>query len=282
MSEQISASDNSAVAVADNQTSNLEPAAASNGTGATNGQAQGGAPDEIFKGVDPQRLPPEVKVHYDSMLKDYREKTAKLSETVKSEAAKATEAFRQKAELYDQIATQEEFVKQWNEYVQKANQPPELDKNGDPKVAQLEQKFQEIQNKLQMTELSQVTQSFAEATDEKGNPIHPDFDQLNSINLGKINNGEDFSLLRACVELSGGNSPQDRLANGYKMAKMVRDSIFEEGKKAGMGRLQTKALNGTNPPSLSSGDTLSVTDKKPKNAREAMDMAKKGLIVSRE
>lgn len=284
MSDQISASDNSNTAVADNQSTTFEPATSVPETGATNGQAQnGGAPDDIFKGIDPKRLPPEAKVHYDSMLKDYREKTARLSETIKTEAQKAAEAFKSKAELYDQIATQEEFVKQWNEYVQKTTQP-QGNQPGDPKVAQLEAQLQEIKTNLQMNELLQVTTSFAEAQDEKGQLLHPDFDQLNSISIGKMMNGkqaEDFSLLRACIELSQGN-PQEKLANGYKTAKAIRDSIFEEGKKAGMGRVQAKVLNSSNPPSNSSGDVLSVTDKRPKNAHEAFEMAKRGMIVSRD
>lgn len=275
--------DNSGIAVADNEAT--QPAATSTETGATNGQAHGGAPnDEIFKGVDPNRLPPEAKAAYDSMLKDYREKTARLSETVKSEAQKATEAYRSKAELYDQIATQEEFVRQWNDYVQKS-QSNGTPTQGDPKLAQLEAKFQEINQKIQMSELSQLTDSFADAVDEKGAKIHEDFDQLNSIHMGKLQNGgevEEFSLLRACIELSQGNNPQERLANGYKLAKGVRDQIYEEGRKAGMGRLQTKVLNGSLPPSNSSSDVISVTDKKPKSAREALAMARRGQMVSRD
>lgn len=282
MSEQISA-DNPEAAAVDNQVT--EPTAAAPGTSTTNGQEQGGSPAEIFKGIDPNRLPPEAKAAYNSMLTDYREKTARLSETIKTEAQKATEAYRSKAELYDQIATQEEFVKQWNEYVQKASQTPQGAQAGDPVLSQMEAKLNEMNQKIQMNELSQVTQSFADAIDEKGQPLHPDFDQLNTFQVGTMRNGnqvEEFSLLRACVELAQGNNPQDKLANGYKAAKALRDSIFEEGKKAGMGRLQAKALNGTNPPTNSLGDVLSVTDKKPKSAHEAMALAKRGVMVSRD
>lgn len=286
MDETISA-DNPVAAAVDNQAT--EPTAQVNGTSATNGQEQtGGSPEEIFKGIDPNRLPPEAKAAYNSMLKDYREKTARLSETIKTEAQKATEAYRSKAELYDSIATQEEFVKQWNEYVQKANQAPQSQQSqqgSDPVLSQMEAKLNEMNQKIQMNELSQVTNAFAEAVDEKGQPLHPDFDQLNSIQIGTAKNGgqaEEFSLLRACVELADGKNPQDKLANGYKAAKALRDQIFEEGKKAGMGRLQAKALNGTNPPSTATGEVLSVTDKKPKNAHEALALARRGLVVSRD
>lgn len=282
------ATDNSATAVVDNP--NPEPTAVVNGTGATDGQAQGqqangGAPEDIFKNIDPNKLPPQLKTVYDSMLTDYRTKTAKISETIKTEKEKAIEAYRQKAEYYDSIAGQEEFVKQWNEYVQKVNQTPKSEQAGDPVLAQMKAQLQEMNQKIQISELSQITEAFAEAKDEKGQAIHPQFDELNNIHIGKLANGdkaEDFSLLRGCVELAQGANPQEKLANGYKMAKAVYDGIFEAGKKAGMGRLAQKAQNGTQPPTNISTDALSVTDKKPKNAREALEMARKGQMVSRD
>lgn len=280
--------DNPAANATDNPS---EPVASANGTGTTDGQAQvqnpGGAPEDIFKNINPNQLPPQLKSVYDSMLTDYRTKTAKLSETVKTEAQKATEAYRQKAELYDSIASQETFVKQWNEYVKEQERQTNQGgaQSGDPALSQMEQKLQEIQQKLQLSEMSQVTEAFAEAQDEKGQKIHPEFDNLNNIYIGKLAQGgtsEDFSLLRGCVELATGGNPQEKLANGYKMAKAVYDGIFESGKKAGMGRLAQKAQNGTFPPSSSSGEALSVTDKKPKSAREALEMARRGQMVSRE
>lgn len=282
MSEQISA-DNSGTAVADNPVT--EPVNGVNGTGTNGGQASEATPaGDLFRGVDPNKLPPDVRPHYDSMLRDYREKTGKLSETTKSEVEKATQAYREKASLYDQIATQEEFVKQWNDYVQKS-QSNGQQQEGDPALTQMKQQIQEMNQKIQLSEMAQVTEAFAGAVNEKGEKIHPDFDELNQMHVGNVNTAkgaEPFSLLRAAIELAPGNTPQERLANGYKAAKQLRDSIFEAGKKAGMGRLQTKVLNGTNPPSNSGGEVLSVTDKRPKSAREALEMAKRGQVVSRD
>lgn len=276
--------DNPNEGAVDNQSS--EPTQPINGTDATNGQAQGGAPaDEIFKGVDPNRLPPEVKAHYDSMLKDYREKTARLSETVKAEVSKATESYKQKAEYYDSIAGQEAFVKQWNDYVKQVNATPQNQQAGDPALAEMKAKLDEMNQKMQVSELSQVTEAFADAVDEKGQKIHPQFDELNNIHIGKLGAGdksEEFSLLRGCVELAEGSNPQEKLANGYKAAKALYDGIFEAGKKAGMGRIAAKAQNGTQPPTNAAGDVLQVTSKKPKNAHEAFEMAKRGQMVSRD
>lgn len=259
----------------------------SNGTGATNGQAQGGAPtDDIFKGIDPSRLPPEAKQYYDSMLKDYREKTSRISETTKSEVEKAVQAYKEKATQYDQIANEPSFVDQWNAYVKKSQESaPGAEASGDPVLNKMKEQLQQMEQKFQMTEMAQITESFAEAVNEKGEKIHPDFDQLNEISVGEIpgsQGAEPFSLLRASIELAPGKSPSEKLANGYKMAKAAHDKIFEMGKKAGMGRLQNKVLNSSLPPSNSGADVLNVTDKKPRNAHEALAMAKRGQIVSRD
>ncbi len=281
--ENLSVADNPAAEVVDNPSGPIDTAP---GTGTTGGQAPGATPsDDLFKGVDPNRLPPEIKQSYNDMLRDYREKTAKIQETIKAEIARSTEPLKTKAEFYDQIAQQEEFVRQWNEYVQKQQSQGTQAEAGDPVLSQMKQQIQEMNQKIQLTELSQVTEAFADAVNEKGEKIHADFDRLNDISIGQLQNGpkaEDFSLLRACVELAKGASPQEKLTNGYKQAKAMHDQIFEAGRKAGMGRVQAKVLNGTNPPSNAAGEVLSTTEKKPKNAREALDMARRGIVVSRD
>lgn len=281
---------NSAAVIEGNPKS--EPEISSNGTSNQNGEAmQSATAQETFipEGVDLNTLPPNVRAYVDKINKDmvrgFTEKTTKLSETIKTEAQKATEAYKQKAEYYDSIAGQEEFVKQWNEYVQKVNQTSQGQQAGDPALAQMKAQLQEMNQKIQISELTQITEAFAGAVDEKGQPIHPEFDTLNSIFIGNLENEgkpEQFSLLRGCVELAKGSNPQEKLANGYKEAKAVYDRIFESGKKAGMGRLQAKAQNATQPPTNAAGDVLSITDKKPKSAREALEMARKGQMVSRE
>ena len=279
---------NSNPGTGDAATTETSPAATT-GTVQTNGEAnngQGAPVDEGFTHVDPKTLPPQLRSAYDNMLRDYKEKTTKLSETTKAEVAKATDAFRAKAEFYDQFASREDAVQWWNEYVNKNNSNgTNTESNGDPKLTQLEQELQAMKQKMQQSEVAEITSAFAEAINEKGEKLNPQFDELNSIMIGKIQNGQEaegFSLLRACIELSNGKTPQEKLANGYKEAKATYDAIFESGKKAGMGRLQMKVKNGTIPPSNSTGDVLSVTDKRPKNAREALEMAKRGQVVSRE
>lgn len=257
-----------------------------NGDAGQMSEGQGAPIEEAFTKVDVRTLPPQLRESYNNMLTDYKKKTSEVSERVKSEVAKATESLRSKAEYYDSIVGQEEFVKQWNEYVQKVNQV-ETQNPGtsqtNPELMQIKAQLQEVSQKLQERELSQVTDAFAEAVNEKGEKINVNFDKFNNFSMGHIKNGneaEDFSFLRACVELAPGGSPEEKLANGYKKAEELYSSIFEEGRKAGMGRVQSKVLNGSQPPT-NVGGALSMTEKKPKSAREALEMAKKGIIVSR-
>jgi hypothetical protein len=231
--------------------------------------------DEGFGKIDPKTLPPELRKAYDSMLTDYKQKTTKVSETVKAEVAKATEAFKAKADFYDQLAGQESFVKQWNEYVKTANGQQNAQPDN-PVMAEL----QEIKAKIQEREVAEVINAFSEAVDEKGAKMHPDFDKLNGVIVGKNDQVGEYSLLRACIELSPGNSPDEKLAAGYKTAKQLFDQIFEDGKKAGMGQMRMKVQRSTEPPSGSSVNT-NVTDKKPKNAHEAFEMARQGIAVQR-
>lgn len=242
--------------------------------------------EDNFTRVDPKTLPPQLRAAYDNMLRDYKEKTTKLSETIKAEVAKNLNPYREKADFYDRLTKEEAFVAKWNEYVQQVSQPTAQNPNTDPAVLEVKTQLQQIQQKLQEAETHEIMSGFADAVNEKGVKLHPDFDMLNSLSIGQRINGtgepDDFSLLRACVELSGGNSPQEKLANGYKAAKSLYTSIFEQGKKAGMNRLQTKVQNSSLPPSNSNGETLQLIDKKPTSAREALEMARKGQIVSRD
>lgn len=270
--------DNTETEVVDNPAT--EPATKENVTVQDGGQDQGGSPTEedLFKGVDPNKLPPEVRGHYDSMLKDYREKTAKLSETRKAEVQKEVEAYRQKAELYDSISAQEDFVKQWNEYVQGTT--AETLESQDPALSKLEKEVKEMKQKEAIREMEKLTDAFADAVDDKGEKVNKNFDALNEITIGKAGDSE-YSLLRACIDLSTGKTPEEKLVNGYKAANEIHDKIFEAGRKAGLGRVQSKVQNGTQPPSNSGGADMSVTEKRPKNAAEALAMARRGQVVSR-
>jgi hypothetical protein len=253
------------------------------GTVQTNGDANGqGAPvEEMFGNVDPKTLPPQLKSVYDNMLKGFKDKTTKVSETVKSEVAKATEAYRQKAETYDKILQQEDFVKQWNEFVQKANQSNDpATVNLPPELKQKLEKVDQIEQKLQQAEAAEVISAFKDAVDDKGNKLHPDFDKFSEMVIGSHPQAGEYNLLRAAIELAPGQTSQEKLDNGYKAAKAFYDRVFEEGKKAGMGRNQERAKNGTFAPS--SVNAGSTAPRRPKDALEALQFARQGFAPNKE
>ena len=62
------------------------------------GQSQGAPIEETFTKVDVNTLPPQLRESYNNMLRDYKQKTTQIAETVKSEVARATEALKTKSE----------------------------------------------------------------------------------------------------------------------------------------------------------------------------------------
>ena len=250
-------------------------------TGNANGQSATGSESFVPRNVDLNTLPPQVRAYVDEvnkqMVRGFTEKTTKLSETVKSETAKAVEAYRQKAEFYDQIAQQEEFVRMWNDHVQKASNPSPNTYPTQQKLQQMEQKQAEIEMKVRTAETLEVINAFAEAKNEKGEKLHPDFDKLSAFKIGTHQKSGEYDLLRAAIELAPGNSPHQKMENGYKAAKATYDAIFEEGKKAGMGRVQQRAQNGSFAPTGTTNAT-GTAPRRAKDALEALQFAKQGLM----
>lgn len=282
--ETVISGDNEATATVDNPVV-TEPAATDAATAQPAGQVAGqSAPgEEIFKGMDPTKLPPELRTHYDNMLRDYRDKTGKLSENIKTQVTKATEQYRKDAELFRQLSGQDEFVKQWNDYVQKATtqqQQSQAVQGLPPEVQERLQKVDMLAQKVERADALESINAFADAVDDKGAKLHPDFDKYAEVTLGTHAQAGEYSLLRASMELATGNSIQEKMENGYKLAKATYDRIFEEGKKAGMGRLQTKAKSGSFAPS--SVNAGNMAPRQAKDAVEALKFARQGLEVYRE
>ena len=256
---------------------------AATGTVQSGGQATGqNAPaQDSFTGLDPATLPPQLKQAYDSMLKDYKSKTTEVAEQRKKYSD--YDDLKQKASFYDQFSSREDAVKWWNEYVQKqSGQQNGQENSQDPiqaKLQELEKKLEAEQQARQRAELEEVVSAFATSTDDKGQPMNPNFDALNSVQLGKTPDGDEYSLLRACIDLSGGQNPQEKLVNGYKAAKAIRDQIFEEGRKHGMGKMLSKVRNSTEAPTITSDKQTFNGDAKNLSVREARELAEKGVVV---
>lgn len=274
--------DNMQTAVPDNQ---IGPDSSVGVTADPGGQVNGqAAPTQDNIGnVDPNRLPPELRKIHDSMLRDYRSKTEKAAESVKmaEEYKRQLEALKPKAEWYDNISANDVARERINKTIEELTSEMSRQENQpggpDNKVMQ---ELEQIKMEMQTEKNLQYINAFAEAKDDKGNLLHPEMEKFSSIKIGTHQEAGDYDLLRASVELAAGNTPQERLENGYKAAESIYKSIFEEGRKAGMGRLQTKAKNGTLPPSSSAAS--STAPRRPKNALEALQFAQRGYAPAEE
>lgn len=243
-------------------------------------QSATGSESFIPEGVDLNTLPPQVRAYVDSvnkqMVRGFTEKTTKLAETTKAEAAKLTAAFKDKADWYDTALKDPELVKTINEYVNRRASAADPSKvNVPPEIQEKLEKIDHLEREFKMTQAQESVSAFAEAKDEKGNLMHPEFDRYHSIIIGTHPQAGEYSLLRAAIELAPGNSAPEKLANGYKAIDSAFKAIFDEGKKAGMGRLQEKARNGSMAPS--SVHPGSMAPRQPKNALEALEFARQGL-----
>jgi hypothetical protein len=168
----------------------------------------------------------------------------------------------------------------YNDYVRQAEA---AENQGNP-TAKIEEKLKVLETQIRTREMSEVIDAFSNAENEKGEKVNADFGKFDSLIIGEAEtaNGKNpYSLLRAAVELAPGNTPQEKLANGYKAAKVAYDSIFQEGVKTGKGQMQRKSNLGSIPPS-SGGKTLNIAPHRPKNALEALQMAREGIVVPRD
>lgn len=267
--------------------------AAVNGNGqpsgeANSGQSATGTDTFIPTGVDLNTLPPQVRAYVEEvnkqMVRGFTEKTTKVSETVKSQLAKELEPYRQKAQTYDELLKQEVFVQKWNEYVEDVNRKGVTNDPGDPqaKILQeleaLKKSQAELSRKSQESEALDVINAFSSAVDEKGEKLHPDFEKFSKISLGTHQKAGEYDLLRTAIELAPGTNAQEKIENGYKAAKAVYDAIYEDGRKSGLARTQERIKNGSFAPStIPAGKT---TTERPKDALEALRMARQGIRVS--
>lgn len=283
MNEPISTATPGSEAPATPETGTETPA---NGNGqlngeAGNGQSATGSDSFLPQGLDLKTLPPALRAHLENvnkeMVRGFTEKTTKLSETIKAETAKAVASYKEKAEFYDQFVAHEDLVKYYNDYANRLQQKATMQQETTGHVDnELKQEIQQIKTELATSKTLEIVNAFAEAKDEKGNLVHPDFEKLSGIKIGKHDQGGEIDILRTAISIAPGKTPAEKLENGYRAAKAAYDSIFEEGRKAGMGRLQAKAKNGSLPPSSSAAS--STASRRPKDALEALQFARQGLV----
>lgn len=271
-------------------------ASVSTGTVTPSGQASTGngesAPaEESFTSVDPNRLPPELKAAYNNMLTDYKKKTAEVAARRRD-----YDSLSKKAGLYDQISSDEAFVRYWNGLsdTQKKEAVSEASGDGQVQITEAEfaqafespQNFQAFVNKLadqKMQGLSQKTQSLEQelvvtkasefVKDFKMRPEYKDFDKFDK--YGFIT----YQIQANPPSKADPRAWESALKSAYKNAEQVYGDIFEEGRKNGLTRIEEKARLSTESPSNSLAGSYSGGDPKSLSVAEAVALARKGIKV---
>ena len=136
-----------------------------NESGQSDGQNETDS-QEGLGNIDPKTLPPALKAVYDNLYRDYQKKTTSIAERVKAEVAKSVSGYKEKAEQFEQIVNNDEFVKMWNDYVEKAKS---AQSNGQP-VDEVSKKLQDIEVKLKTQESLEAINIFADAKEVFDSP----------------------------------------------------------------------------------------------------------------
>lgn len=256
-----------------------------------------GAPDATFSQVDPQTLPPELKSKYDSMLSDYKKKTADLAQQ-----RREAQASLDKAKLYDQIASDEAFVTYWNNLSQKEHQKEQQRQpDGQPRELagfQLsEQDYQKafespqgladvlqraivsvnenLKNEIKTVQQENLVRKAGEFINEfSTRPEYSEFKKLNK-------HGFITYQLRANPAKTE-KEWEPRLKWAYDNAKKVYSDIYQEGYQAGLGRMTEKTKGSTMVPSAGADKFYAGGDPKKLTVREALELATKGIRVQQQ
>ena len=201
--------------------------------------------EETLGNIDPKTLPPELKQKYDSMLGDYKKKTAELADQRKD-----YESVSERAKLVDMITSDPEFVTWWNNKYSSGQAQPQAPAYADPA----------LKAEVDTLKASLLLKDF-KAT-------HTDFDEL-----------DKDSLITGYVKLNPPSSEREwskTLEKAYAYASNLRNSWREEGKKEGLSRISEKAGQSSMPPSSSAPNTFQG-DQKKVSVSEAIDMARRGI-----
>lgn len=291
---------NSAVAVAEPAASGQSVQASSGTLENQNGQATSqdkSAPvEESFSSIDPKTLSPELQAVYKSLQADYTKGKQSIADV------------RKKADAYDAVSKDQRFVEYWNglNRTQKADfkeQKAEVEKTLGQKIDDdrfkkafetkdgfldlmaevakeaLSKDRKEIETLKQykaVNEASGLVEQFATEKGKDGNPVRPDFYSLDEDQLitGFLNVNKP--------ENSSPEAYRARLGEAYGWAKHISQKYYEKGKAEALQVLQKKAATSTEPPTQSAKGAYTGPDPKKMTARDAMELAKKGIRVPRD
>jgi hypothetical protein len=249
--------------------------------------------DTFYRG-DPNSLPPEVREHYNNMLKDYKEKTTAIAREKES-----LQALKEKADLYDQFTSNDDFVSYWNNLSKKEKgelkgeveaktgtsiTDEEFSKgfsskeeyiNLQRKIAQSANaedkiKIAELENNLKLKNANELINDFANA-EANGQKVHPDFWDL-----------DEEKLITGYLTINPPDSDRKwnkSLDNAYNWAKSIKAKYYEMGKAEALKVIEQKATNSTLPPTNGIQSVTSGIDPKKITAEEAVALARQGKRI---
>jgi hypothetical protein len=227
----------------------------------TNGEAPAAegqaAPVEepTFTDVDPKSLPPKERGAYENMLRDYKRKTADIADLRRK--ADAYEAW-QAEQAAKRSVTDEDYNRAFEskdgftEFLQKAAEP-------------IVQELNQTKQELRTTKADLFLRDFKSK--------HTDFDELDS-----------DGLITGYVQLNppkGEREWEARMKEAYGYAKKVQSKWEDRGYKRGLTRVEQKAEQSTEMPSSSPAQVYSGGDPKKITAKEAVELAMRGIRVPR-
>lgn len=260
----------------------------------------GAAPSEdTFLSGDPNSLPPELRQHYDNMLKDYKQKTQAIAED-----RKRIPDLEKKAQSYDQLTSDQRFKEYWSGLDRKGRsdfkeQKAEAEKRLGEKISDTDfakafeskdnfldllqrvvedkragdqREIQELKQKVGLNETADAIESVASELDKATKqPIRPDFYEL-----------DEDKLITGYLTVNRPQNSQEvrtKTIEAYDWAKTVKAKYFEMGKADALKVIQTKAQNSSEPPTVTSKGAYTGPDPKKVDVSEAVALARKGIRV---
>lgn len=259
-------------------------------------QAQGATTEENFSSIDPKTLPPELQAVHKSLLGDYTKKTMAIADKEKAMA----EATRKAAE-YDKLTQDQRFKDTWAEMSRKEKtdfkeQKAEAEKRLGEKIsdedfakafnskddflsllervvedkrAKDQQKIQELEQKVTQKDAADVIDSVALEVGKDGQPLRPDFYELNDLISG---------VLRLNPPANPGEF-KNSVTAAYDWAKSYTQKFYEKGRAEALKVIEHKVQNSSLPPTITSKNAYAGPDPKKLDASEAVALARKGIRV---
>ena len=259
-------------------------------------QGQTATEEQNFSSIDPKTLPPELQAVHKSLLADYTKKTMAIGDKEKSLA----EAQRKAAE-YDKLTQDQRFKETWAEMSRKEKtdfkeQKAEAEKRLGEKISdddfakafnskddflsllervvedkrvKDQQRIQELEQKVSTSEASNIIDAVALEAGKDGQPLRPDFYELNDLISG---------VLRLNPPANPGEFKQS-VTQAYDWAKAYTQKFYEKGRAEALKVIEHKIQTSSLPPTITSKNVYSGGDPKKIDASEAVALARKGIRV---